>query len=85
VRPDVVEASEDVVTEGAALMVTVKDLADDAERESVTFNVKLAVPAAGGVPLSKPPAVTVSHEGSVEPASAMLSAPVPPVAAMDWE
>ena len=61
--PDVVGGSDVVVTEGVGLMVSEKDFVENADRLSVTIKVKVAGTAAGGVPLSKPDGVMVSHAG----------------------
>ena len=70
---------------GGGLMVSAKLLAVLAPSVSVTFNVKLTGPAAGGVPLSNPAALIVSQFGNVAPLSAIVSVPVPPAAAMFCE
>ncbi len=65
--PEVAAGSDVVVTAGTALIVKVKVLVAEEESVSVTRSVKLTVPAAGGVPLSTPALVMVSHAGSVRP------------------
>ncbi len=82
---EVVCGSVVVVTEGTGLIVSANAFGVAAPKLSVTFSVKLTGPAAGGVPLSNPAALTVSHAGRVVPLSAMVSAPVPPLAAMFCE
>jgi len=78
--PDVVAGKDVVVTAGGGLMVNAKVLVAKAETLSVTRKVKLTGPVAVGVPLSMPALVMVSHEGRVDPLSAKVSEPVPPVA-----
>ena len=57
--------SEDVVTvRGGGLMVRVSGAVADVDALSVTFTVKLAVPAALGVPDIVPPAERASPAGS---------------------
>jgi hypothetical protein len=66
-------------------MVRLKLLVEEADTLSVTFNVKLTGPAAGGVPLNTPALVMLSQAGKVEPLSEKVRVPVPPVAAIVWE
>src|ERR1035438_2011371 len=71
--------------DGPGLMVSENALALVPATLSVTFNVKVKGPAAGGVPVRAPPAEMVSHGGSVVPASANVYGGTPPDAETLWE
>jgi hypothetical protein len=66
-------------------MVRVRAAVADLDELSVTFTVKLAVPAALGVPDIVPPAVRVSPAGSDLVATDHVYGVVPPVALRDCE
>lgn len=80
-----VAGSDEVVMDGAGLMVSENALALVPATLSVTFNLKLNSPAAGGVPVRAPPAEMVSHGGSVVAASAKVYGGTPPDAETLWE
>jgi hypothetical protein len=65
-------------------MVTEKAFVAVAEVESVTWTVKLEVPAPEGVPLRTPPAERLRPAGTVPEDTSQLKGDVPPVAENVW-
>ena len=72
-------SGEVVVMVSAAFTGRTKGRVSTPPAPSVTVAVKLTEPAAGGVPVSKPPALIVSHAG--RPAADQLKRATPPPSA----
>lgn len=80
--PAVADGSDVVVTVGgvaAALMTICSGCVPDRFAESVTFAVKLYVPAVVGVPVRAPLVASVSPAGSAPALTDHVYGPVPPV------
>ena len=78
-------SDEVVITKVGGLTVIDNEAVVEAEALSVTFTVKLLVPAVPGVPDMAPEAARVNPAGSAPLATDQVYGPSPPVAVSIWE